>query len=76
MALKDRIALKVEEMYVARHFEEANQKLKEGWVLLDCIVALRRVHHLPDGEHDTAYEFDVPFFSAVLVKLRKLSEVR
>lgn len=74
MAVRDRIAARVEEMYVARHVEEANQKLKEGWKLLDCVVALRRVHHMPEGTQDTTYEFDVPFFSAVMVKLKESRE--
>ena len=56
----------VKKLAIAKNVDEANQKLEEGWVLLDMMIALRHVHHVPVDEKDEGYDFDLPFHTFVV----------
>lgn len=61
---------KVKKLFIARTADEANQKLDEGWDVLQTSIGLRRIHHLPDPSKDKkdteAYDFDIPFVSILM----------
>jgi len=64
----------VKEVRVKRFDDEANDLLRQGWILLKIETGVRRVHHVPpkngvkepEGAVEQPYDFDVPFCLFVL----------
>lgn len=66
--MADNPLMQVKELYTTHFVEEANEKLDEGWVLVDISTGLRRVWQELDGGR--VRQFDAPHREYTLARIR------